>query len=41
MKWDEYTDRIKAALDEFGPKYLDAYTRIMPAIRPAVEGRAA
>ena len=41
VEWDEYTDRIKAALDEFGPKYLDAYTRIMPAIRPAAEGRAA
>lgn len=41
VEWDEYTDRIKAALNEFGPKYLDAYTRIMPAIRPDAEGRAA
>lgn len=41
VEWNEYTDRIKAALDEFGIKYLEAYTQIMPQIRPAVEGRAA
>ena len=41
VEWDEYTDKIKEALDEFKAEYRDKYDLIMPRIRPAAEGRAA
>ena len=41
VKWDVYTDKIKNELDEFKEEYRNEYDRIMPLIRPAVEGRVA
>lgn len=33
-EWDDYTDRIKQALDEFAPLYLERYNTIMNRIKP-------
>lgn len=34
VEWDEYTNRLKQALDDFGPLYLTRYLDIMHKIKP-------